>query len=51
MGGINHKARDGLSFTVPVVYLAQDVMMLMQANTLQGPLEGVCPENQDFFEP
>jgi hypothetical protein len=31
------------------VYMAWDVMILMGANPLQGPLEGVGPENQDFF--
>jgi hypothetical protein len=36
---------------VPVVYMMRDVMILMQANQLQGPLEGVGPENQDFFGP
>ncbi len=31
-----------------VVYLARDVMILMGANTLGGPLEGVGPENRDL---
>jgi hypothetical protein len=31
--------------------LARDEMILMQANPLQGPLEGVGPKNQDFLGP
>jgi hypothetical protein len=31
--------------------MVQDVIILMQANLLQGPLEGVCRENQDFLGP
>jgi hypothetical protein len=30
---------------VPIVYMAQDVMILMGANLLQGPLEGAGSEN------
>ncbi len=33
------------------VYLARDVIILMGANPFQGTLEGVGPENQDFFGP
>jgi hypothetical protein len=29
--------------------MARDVMILMQANSFCGPLEGVGPENRDFF--
>jgi hypothetical protein len=36
---------------VPVVFMARDVMILMQANPFQGPLEGVGPENRDFLVP
>ncbi len=32
---------------VPVVYMARDIMILMRANPLQGPLEGVGPEYRD----
>jgi hypothetical protein len=32
-------------------YAAWDVMILMRANPLQGPLEGVGPENRDFLGP
>ncbi len=38
-----------LTINVPVVYMARDVMILMGANPFQGSLEGVGPENQDFF--
>ncbi len=29
--------------------MARDVMNLMRANPLQGPFEGMGPENRDFF--
>ncbi len=32
-------------------YMAQNVMILLRAKLLQGPLEGVGPENRDFFGP
>jgi hypothetical protein len=42
----------GIGWTVnvriPVVYMAQGVMILMRANPLQGPLE-VGPENLDWW--
>jgi hypothetical protein len=38
-----------LTINVPVVYMAWDVMILMRENPLRGPLEGVGPENRDFF--
>jgi len=28
-----------------------DITILMWANPLRGQLEGVCPENPDFFGP
>jgi hypothetical protein len=31
--------------------MAWDVMILIRANPLQGPLEGVGHENRDFFGP
>jgi hypothetical protein len=40
-----------LTINVPVVYKARDAMLLMQANSLLGPLEGVGSENLDFFGP
>jgi hypothetical protein len=33
---------------VPVDYMALDVMILSGQHLLQGPLEGVGPENGDF---
>ncbi len=33
---------------ITVVYMVREVMILMRENTLQGPLEGVGPENRDF---
>ncbi len=36
---------------VPVVYKARDVMILMWANPLQGPLDGVGPEIETFLCP
>ncbi len=38
-----------ITVNVPVVYMTRDVMILMRANALRGPLEGVCPENRDFL--
>jgi hypothetical protein len=40
-----------LTFIVPVVYIARDVMILMRANIFRGPLEGVGLENRAFFGP
>jgi hypothetical protein len=40
-----------ITINVPVVFMGRDVMILMQANPFQGPLEGVGPENRDFFGP
>jgi hypothetical protein len=40
-----------VTINVPVVYVALNVMILMRANPLQGPLEGVDPENRDIFWP
>ncbi len=42
---------DSLTINVPVVYMARDVIILTRANPLQVPLEGVGPENRDFFGP
>jgi hypothetical protein len=38
-----------LTINIPVVYMARYIMILMRANPLQGTLEGVGPENRDFF--
>ncbi len=35
--------------TIPVVYMALDIMILMWANPLQGPLEGVGLKFKTFF--
>jgi hypothetical protein len=40
-----------LTINVPVVYMARDGMILMGENSFRGPLEGVGPENRDFFWP
>jgi hypothetical protein len=40
-----------LTINAPVVYMARDVLILMRANPFRGPLEGVGPENIDFFGP
>ncbi len=40
-----------ITINVPVVFMAQYVMVLRGATSLLGALEGVGPENQDFFEP
>jgi hypothetical protein len=34
-----------LTINLPVVYMAQDVMILMGANPFRGPVEAVGPEN------
>jgi hypothetical protein len=36
---------------VPVVFMARYVMILRGATSLRGALEGVGPENRDFFGP
>jgi hypothetical protein len=38
-----------LTINVPVIDMAGNVMILMRENPIRGPLEGVDPENQDFF--
>ncbi len=40
-----------LTINVPVVYMVRGIIILMQENPFRGPLEGVGPENQDFFGP
>ncbi len=40
-----------LTVNAPVVYMAQDVMILMRTNQFPGPLEGVDPENLGFSGP
>ncbi len=48
--GIEYRKYE-VTINVPVVYMARDVMILMRANPLQGPLEEVGPENRDFLGP
>ncbi len=40
-----------LTINVHVVYMAQDVIILMRANPLQEPLEEVGHENKTFWGP
>ncbi len=40
-----------LTINVPVVYMSQYKMVLRRATSLRGTLEGVGPENRDFFGP
>ncbi len=42
---------DLLTINVPVVFMARYVMVLRSATSLRGALEGVGPENRDFFGP
>ncbi len=41
----------GITINVPVVFMARYVMVLRGATSLLGALEGVDPENRDFFGP
>jgi hypothetical protein len=40
-----------LTIHAPVVFMARYVMVLRGATSLRGALEGVGPENLDFFGP
>ncbi len=40
-----------LTINVPVVFMAWYVMILRGATSLRAALEGVGPENRDFFGP
>jgi hypothetical protein len=40
-----------ITINVPVVYMARYAMVLRRATSLRGALEGVGPENRDFFGP
>jgi hypothetical protein len=48
LNGHHHK-RSIFTINVPVVHMARDVMILMRATVITRPLEGVVPENPDFF--
>ncbi len=39
------------TINVPVVFMARYIMVLRGATSLRGALEGVGPENRDFFWP
>jgi hypothetical protein len=40
-----------IAINVPVVFMARYVMILRGSTSLRGELEGVGPENRDFFGP
>jgi hypothetical protein len=40
-----------ITINVPVVFMARYVVVLRGATSLRGALEGVGPENRDFFGP
>jgi hypothetical protein len=40
-----------LTINVPVVFMARYVMVLRGVTSFRGALEGVGPENRDFFGP
>ncbi len=40
-----------LTIYVPVVFMVQYVMVLRGATSLRGALEGLGPENRNFFGP
>ncbi len=40
-----------LTINVPVVFMVRYIMILRGATSLRGALEGVGPENRDFFGP
>ncbi len=40
-----------LTINVPVVFEARYLMVLRSATSLLGAMEGVGPENRDFFGP
>jgi hypothetical protein len=47
----NIKVTDLITINVPVVFMARYIMILRGATSLRGALEGVGPENRDFFGP
>jgi hypothetical protein len=40
-----------ITINVPVVFMAQYIMVFRGATSLRGALEGVGPENLDLFGP
>ena len=47
----HHPKGSIISIYGPMIYTTPCVMFLMQANPLQGPLEGLGHESLDFFVP
>jgi hypothetical protein len=47
--GVVHEG--GVVVNIPVVFMARYVMVLRGATSLLGALEGVGPENLNFFGP
>jgi hypothetical protein len=45
------KMEENLTINVPLVFMAPYIMVLRGATSSQGALEGVGPENPDFFGP
>ncbi len=43
--------KSAITTYAPAVYRARDIMIFMGANPYRGPLEGMGPENRDFFGP
>ncbi len=43
--------RSRITINLLVVYMARDLMIFMGENPLREPLEGVGPENREFFGP
>ncbi len=48
---LQKESKDRITINVPVVFMARYVMVLRGATSLRGALEGVGPENRDFFGP
>ncbi len=46
-----NKTKMIITINVPVVFMAQDVMILTRAISITRAFEGVGPENQNFFGP
>jgi hypothetical protein len=51
LGFIRRKRKYVVAINVPVVFMARYVMVLRSATSVRGALEGVGPENRDFFGP
>jgi len=51
LGDVLNKQPAVVTINVPVVFMARYIMVLRSATALRGALEGVGPENRDFFGP